>query len=95
MIEAHHDTGDAFSSIAYESAEKTFLGASLPTFRQDPGRTGLDDVSDAIDVLINHPNCPPFICKNLIQHLVTSNPSPAYVERVAQVFAGAGGASAR
>ncbi len=88
MIEEYHDRGDVFSSIAYDNAEKTFLGASLPTFRKAPGRTGLDDVSDAIDVLINHPNCPPFICKNLIQHFVTSNPSPAYVERVAKVFAG-------
>ena len=88
MIESEHDTGDAFTSIAYDSAEKTFLGATLPTFAKDPGRTGLDDISDALDVLVNHPNCPPFISKNLIQHLVTSNPSPRYVERVAKVFAG-------
>jgi uncharacterized protein (DUF1800 family) len=36
--------------------------------------------------LFNHPNTPPFICKQMIQHLVTSNPSPAYVGRVAAVF---------
>jgi uncharacterized protein (DUF1800 family) len=36
--------------------------------------------------LANHPNVGPFIGKQLIQHLVTSNPSPAYVERVARVF---------
>jgi len=36
--------------------------------------------------LANHPNVGPFLSKQLIQHLVTSNPSPAYVERVARVF---------
>ena len=87
MIESRHDTGDAVSASVYGAPEKTFLGASLPAFADDPGRTGLDDVSDAVDVLINHPSCPPFIAKNLIQHFVSSNPSPAFVERVATVFA--------
>ncbi len=40
----------------------------------------------ALDTLFNHPNLPPFFCKQLIQHLVTSNPSPAYIDRVASVF---------
>ena len=87
MYEDRHDDGNSTLAAAYGGAEKTFLSASLPAFADDPGRTGLDDVSDAVDVLINHPSCPPFISKNLIQHLVTSNPSPAYVERVASVFA--------
>ena len=39
-----------------------------------------------LDALFNHPNTGPFICSQLIQRLVTSNPSPAYVYRVAQVF---------
>jgi uncharacterized protein (DUF1800 family) len=39
-----------------------------------------------MDHLANHPNVAPFLSKQLIQHLVTSNPSPAYVERVARVF---------
>lgn len=39
-----------------------------------------------LDTLFNHPNTPPFICKQLIQRLVCSNPSPAYVQRVVQVF---------
>ncbi len=39
-----------------------------------------------IDALFNHPNIAPFIGKQLIQHLVTSNPSPAYVSRVSQAF---------
>jgi uncharacterized protein (DUF1800 family) len=40
----------------------------------------------ALDTLFNHPNNAPFICKQLIQRLVTSNPSPAYVQRVATVY---------
>src|SRR5688572_17127083 len=44
------------------------------------------DMTAVMDHLANHPNVGPFIGKQLIQHLVTSNPSPAYVERVARVF---------
>jgi uncharacterized protein (DUF1800 family) len=44
------------------------------------------DMNAVMDHLANHPNVGPFISKQLIQHLVTSNPSPAYVERVARVF---------
>ena len=44
------------------------------------------DLTVALDNLFNHPNVGPFIGKQLIQHLVTSNPSPAYVARVARVF---------
>ena len=51
------------------------------------GQTGEQDVSDALDNLFNHPNVGPFIGRQLIQRLVTSNPSPAYVERVSAAFA--------
>lgn len=44
------------------------------------------DMTAVMDHLANHPNVGPFLGKQLIQHLVTSNPSPAYVERVARVF---------
>ena len=44
------------------------------------------DMASVMTHLANHPNVGPFISKQLIQHLVTSNPSPAYVERVARVF---------
>jgi len=43
-----------------------------------------------LDGLFNHANVPPFVSKQLIQHLVTSNPSPAYIQRVATVFANNG-----
>jgi hypothetical protein len=47
-----------------------------------------------LDSLINHPNTAPFIGKQLIQFLVSSNPSPAYVQRVASAFASGSFASA-
>ncbi len=75
--EAQHDTGP-----------KTLLnGVVLP-----PGRKAARDLDDAIDNICNDPNVGPFISKQLIQHLVTSNPTPAYVARVASVFNGGGGA---
>lgn len=92
MDESRHDTGDAVSESIYGFREKRFLQgpfyspAPLPAFEDEPGRTGLDDIRDTIDILFNHPNTPPFICKRLIQHFITSNPSPAYVERIANVF---------
>jgi uncharacterized protein (DUF1800 family) len=58
-----------------------------------PGTSGtansncaISELTKALDILFNHPNVGPFISKQLIQHLVTSNPSPAYVARVASVF---------
>lgn len=47
---------------------------------------GMADIVDAIDHLANHPNVAPFIGTRLIQRLVKSNPSPAYVGRVSAVF---------
>ena len=50
------------------------------------GQSGEQDLSDALDNVFNHPNVGPFIAIRLIQRLVTSNPSPEYVSRVAAVF---------
>jgi len=52
------------------------------------GQTGSQDIEAALDNLFEHPNVGPFIGKQLIQRLVTSNPSPAYIERVARAFNG-------
>jgi uncharacterized protein (DUF1800 family) len=54
------------------------------------GQSSVQDLNGALDNIFNHPNIGPFVCKELIQHLVTSNPSPAYVQRVAAVFANNG-----
>jgi uncharacterized protein (DUF1800 family) len=51
------------------------------------GQTGMRDLNAAIDNLFNHPNVGPFIGRLLIQRLVKSNPSPAYISRVAAAFA--------
>jgi uncharacterized protein (DUF1800 family) len=66
----------------HSAAEKDFLGVTIPAGSTDPAA----DLKIALDTLFNHPNTPPFICKQLIERLVTSNPSPAYVQRVAAVF---------
>jgi uncharacterized protein (DUF1800 family) len=51
------------------------------------GQTGEEDLRMLLDTLFRHPNTGPFVCRQLIQRLVTSNPSPGYVHRVAGVFA--------
>ena len=71
----------------HEPGEKFLLnGQVVPD-----GQTGMQDIEDAIDNLFNHPNVGPFIGKQLIQRLVTSNPSPEYVARISRVFAGEDG----
>ncbi len=50
------------------------------------GLSPQQDLSNALDNIFSHPNVAPFVCRQLIQHLVKSNPSPSYVSRVASVF---------
>lgn len=50
------------------------------------GQSGMEDITAAIDALFHHPNVGPFICKQLIQRLIKSNPSPSYVARIARIF---------
>ena len=66
----------------HDFGSKTLLNgyvapAGLPT---------VQDLNAALDNIASHPNVAPFISKQLIQHLVKSNPSPAYVTRIAQAF---------
>lgn len=71
LWEDFHDTG-----------EKQLLdGVILP-----PGQGGQQDLADALDNIFNHDNVGPFLAIRLIQRLTTSNPSPGYVQRVAEVF---------
>jgi uncharacterized protein (DUF1800 family) len=66
----------------HDGGSKTLLnGVILPA-----GQTGDQDLAGALDTIFNHPNVGPFIAIRLIQRLVTSNPSPAYVQRVAAAF---------
>ena len=64
-------------------SEKTFLGKTIPAASSADAE---GDMEVALDHLFNHPNVGPFFGRLLIQRLVTSNPSPAYVGRVAAAF---------
>ena len=66
--------------VYHETGPKTFLGATVSA------STPEESLKAALDVLFQHPNVGPFIAKLLIQRMVTSNPSPAYVGRVAAAF---------
>lgn len=61
--------------------EAKFLGVTVPA-----GSTGPQALKTALDTLFNHPNVGPFFGRQMIQRLVTSNPSPAYISRVAAAF---------
>ena len=67
------------------TAKMLLNGTTLPA-----GQSSTQDLTGALTNIFNHPNVGPFVCRQLIQHLVTSNPSPAYVSRVAAVFANDG-----
>lgn len=70
--EQYHDTG-----------EKRLLdGTVLPA-----GQSARTDLEDALDAVVRHPNVGPFVCRSLIQRLVSSNPSPGFVYRCGRVFA--------
>ncbi|MBO9330119.1 DUF1800 family protein [Achromobacter xylosoxidans] len=71
----------ALNNALHSLAEKRFLGAVIP-----PGTDGHLSLKRAIDVISAHPNVGPFIGTQLIQRLVTSNPSRAYVRRVSAAF---------
>ncbi len=66
----------------YDTTAKTFLGVTVPA-----GATQTDSVAAAVNAAFNHTSTAPFVAKALIQQLVTSNPTPAYVGRVAAKFA--------
>ncbi len=65
----------------HSTEEKSFLGVTIPA-----NTAPLDSLGIALDTLFEHPNVAPFFSKQMIQRLVTSNPSPSYVERVSSVF---------
>lgn len=70
-------------SVYHSTSTKTFLGVST-------NGSAEADLNVALDTLFNHPNVGPFIGRQLIQRLVSSNPSPAYISRVAAAFANNG-----
>lgn len=71
MYEEWHDQG----------AKSLLNGLEIPA-----NQGGMADIEMAVDFLFNHPNVGPFVCRQLIQRFVTSNPSPGYIQRVSNVF---------
>ena len=65
----------------HETGASTFLGSTVPA-----GVDGAAALNAALDIIFAHANVAPFVSRQLIQRLVSSNPSPAYVQRVATVF---------
>lgn len=76
-LDATHDKGEK-KLLDYPGA----VHATLPA-----GQDGAADLAQALDNVFHHPNVGPFVGRHLIQRLVTSNPGPEYVARVARVFA--------
>lgn len=66
---------------SHDTGAKTVLGKTIPA-----GQTAAQDLDSLIEILVQHPNTAPFVSLRLIQGLTTSEPSPAYLARVAQVF---------
>jgi uncharacterized protein (DUF1800 family) len=65
----------------HDTGSKTFLGKTIPA-----GQDAYKDLDSLVEILVTHPNTAPFVSLRLIQNLTTSDPSPAYLERVATVF---------
>nr|WP_326532591.1 DUF1800 domain-containing protein [Rhodoferax sp.] len=69
-------------SNRHSELEVRFLGSTIPA-----KTSGMQALKQALDTIFNHPNVGPFFARQMIQRLVTSNPSTAYVARVAAAFA--------
>ena len=70
----------------HDQTQKALLnGTALPS-----GQSAEQDLKGALDNIFAHANAGPFVCRQLIQHLVTGNPSSGYVQRVSAVFANNG-----
>jgi hypothetical protein len=69
----------------HDTDVKTVFGQTIPS-----SQTAGQDLDQMLDIVFKHPNVGPFVALRLIQHLVTSNPSPAYIQRISAVFANNG-----
>ncbi|HEV2387699.1 MAG TPA: DUF1800 family protein [Candidatus Acidoferrales bacterium] len=76
-LDSNHDT-DPKQFLQYPGAANGGLAPS--------GQTAGQDLTAALDNIFNHPDVPAFVSRQLIRRLVTSNPSPAYIQRIAAVF---------
>ncbi len=84
--QSHNPTNYSSPMVVWPNNHDTGAKELLNNVVIPAGQTADTDLTLALDNIFNHPNVGPFIGKQLIQHLVTSNPSPAYVARVAAAF---------
>lgn len=82
---SYHDNGTDATNDVSNKQLLSYAGAVNGGVLGNGG-TAQSDLTFALDNIFNHPNVGPFIASQLIQRLVTSNPSPAYVQRVATTF---------
>ena len=85
-LQKHNPAYYIGSMVPFESNHDTTSKTLLNGLVVPAGGTAESDLKAALDDIFNHQNVAPFISKQLIQHLVSSNPSPAYVGRIAAVF---------
>ena len=76
----------SFDPDLHDTDAKTLFGGFPGTFVLPAGQTGDQDLNQTIDTIFAHPNVGPYLARELIHSLVTSNPSHEYVERVAGAF---------
>jgi len=89
--DADYATPMTLHAERHDFGAKTLVHGIVIPARDATAANAMQDIADAMRILFEHANCAPFIGKQLIQFLVTDNPSPAYVQRVAAVFADNGG----
>lgn len=80
----------SYKSVHFDKGSKTFLNHTVPA-----GASPIQNVEAVIDTVFDHPNVGPYVSKQLIQHLVTANPTPEYVARIATVFNNPGNPAGR
>lgn len=87
-VESMHDTdGPEIGTNGQRYKQLlNYPGVTLPDGRLPAGGNVRSDMAAAMDNIFLHPNVGPFVARALIQRLVSSNPSPAYVARVAAIF---------
>jgi len=87
LAPANHDL-TAKTLLSYPGSTTTNIAACPAPCTDNTVRTNYaySSLNQALDNIYGHPNVAPFVSKILIQHLVTSDPTPAYVGRVSAVF---------
>jgi len=85
MNPERHDFEEKVILRRYAEENDLLSEHTIPA-REESVENGQQDVDDALLILFNHTNTPPFVARSFIQFFVTDNPSPAYIERVANVF---------